>query len=332
MDAQGLVRVRTSTMVALTGAAVIATATAVSAPPVQRAAENVVPAVVHEVKSLPVQLTAYNPFVPYAQPVGVVGYALTTVFATQTALLLPTFDGATQALTEAGLDPRWAQQPQLIARSLLLPVAVAVQTALVGGLEGTYVYGKFTPAEALSFFVDAVKTALEGFVAAEKALFGQSTLAPKVSGATAATPEVSSTELPDAASTVTLSTGQTDSAPATGLTHATAGTTTNDDDQAKAGGAEITGEAAVLEAPETTDVVTSVPKKPTFTFPTLKLPKLKLPTLKFPTPKKTTRPATTTSGTSAANVQADNDSVASSPKSGESDSSDRSGDSGSTAN
>lgn len=319
-------------MVALTGAAVIATATAVSAPPVQRAAENVVPVVVHEVKSLPVQLTAYNPFVPYAQPVGVVGYALTTVFATQTALLLPTFDGATQALTEAGLDPRWAQQPQLIARSLLLPVAVAVQTALVGGLEGTYVYGKFTPAEALSFFVDAVKTALEGFVAAEKALFGQSTLAPKVSGATAATPEVSSTELPDAASTATLSTGRTDSAPATGLTHATAGATTNDDDQAKAGGAEITGEAAVLEAPETTDVVTSVPKKPTFTFPALKLPKLKLPTLKFPTSKKTTRPATTTSGTSAANVQADNDSVASSPKSGESDSSDRSGDSASTAN
>lgn len=323
-------------MVAFTGAVVIATATAVSAPPVQRAAENIAPAVVHEVKSLPVQLTAYNPFVPYAQPVGVVGYALTTVFATQTALLLPTFDGATQALTEAGFDPRWAQQPQLIARSLVLPIAVAVQTALVGGLEGTYVYGKFTPAEALSFFVDAVKTAIEGFVAAEKALFGQSTLAPKVSGATAATPEVSSTELPDAASTVTLSTGQTDSAPATGLTHATADTTTNDDDQAKAGGAEITGEAAVLDAPETTDAVMSVPKKPTFKLPTLKLPKLKLPklklpTLKFPTSKKTTRTATTTSGTPAANVQTDKGSVASSPTSSESDSSDRSGDSDGTA-
>ncbi len=331
MDAQGYVRVRTAPMVAFTGAVVIATATAVSAPPVQRAAENIAPAVVHEVKSLPVQLTAYNPFVPYAQPVGVVGYALTAVFATQTALLLPTFDGATQTLTEAGLDPRWAQQPQLIARSLVLPIAVAVQTALVGGLEGTYVYGKFTPAEALSFFVDAVKTALEGFVAAERALFGQSTLAPKVSGATAATPEVSSTELPDAASTVTLSTGQTDSAPATGLTHATADTTTNDDDPAKAGGPEITGEAAVLDAPETTDVVTSVPKKPTFKFPTLKLPKLKLPTLKFPTSKKTTRTATTTSGAPAANVQADNDSGASSPKSGESDSSGRSGDSDSAA-
>ncbi len=76
MDAQNYVRVRTAPMVAFTGAVVIATATAVSAPPVQRAAENIAPAVVHEVKSLPVQLTAYNPFVPYAQPVGVVGYAL----------------------------------------------------------------------------------------------------------------------------------------------------------------------------------------------------------------------------------------------------------------
>lgn len=324
MDAQNHVRVRTAAMVALTGAVAIATATAVSAPPVQRAAENIVPVVVHEVKSLPVQLAAYNPFVPYAQPVGLIGYALTTAFATQTALLLPVFDGATQTLTEAGLDPRWAQQPQLIARSLVLPIAVAVQTALVGGLEGTYVYGKFTPAEALSLFVDAVKTALEGFVAAEKALFGQSTLAPKVSGATAATPEVSSTELPDAASTVTLSTGQTDSAPATGLTHATADTTTNDDEQPQVVAPETTGETTSLETPE---AVTSVTKKPTFTLPTLKLP-----TLKFPTSKKTTRPATITSGTPAANVQADNGSVASSPKSGESDSSDRGGDSGSTAN
>ncbi|MDZ7881808.1 MAG: hypothetical protein U5N53_02340 [Mycobacterium sp.] len=328
MDAQGYVRVRTAPMVALTGAVVIATATVVSTPPVQRAAENIVPAVVHEVKSLPVQLAAYNPFVPYAQPVGVVGYALTTVFATQTALLLPTFDGATQALTEAGVDRRWAQQPQLIARSLVLPIAVAVQTALVGGLEGTYVYGKFTPAEALSFFVDAVKTALEGFVAAERALFGQSTLAPKVSGATAATPEVSSTELPDAASTVTLSTAQADGAAATPVTRPSVETAKGDDEQPQVVAPETTGETTSLE---TSEAVASVLKKPTFTLPTLKLPKLKLPTLKFPTSKKTTRPATITPGTAAANVQADNDSVASSPKSGESDSSDRGGDSDSTA-
>lgn len=322
MDAQNNVLARMAPMAALTGAVVIATAAAVSAPPVQRAAENVAPAVVHEVKSLPVQLMAYNPFVPYAQPVGVVGYALTTVFATQTALLLPTFDGATQVLAEAGFDPRWAQQPQLIARSLVLPIAVAVQTALVGGLEGTYVYGKFTPAEALSFFVDAVKTAIEGFVTAEKALFGQSTLAAKVSGATAAAPEVSSTELPDAASVVTLST-QADSSAATGLKHPTAATTKNDDEQAQTGTPEITGETSALD---TADVVTSVPKKPTFKLPTLKLPKLKLPTLKFPSPKKSTRPATSTSGGSTANEQADDDGAGASPNASRSESSDRSGD------
>jgi len=329
VDAQGNVQARMAPMVALTGAVVIAAAAAVSAPPVQRAAENVAPAVVHEVKLLPVQLMAYNPFVPYAQPVGVVGYALTTVFATQTAVLLPTFDGATEALTAAGVDPRWAQQPQLIARSLVLPIAVAVQTALVGGLEGTYVYGKFTPAEALSFFVDAVKTAIEGFVTAEKALFGQSTLAAKVSGATAAAPEVSSTELPDAASVVTLSTAQADSSAATGLKHPTADTTKHDDEQAQTGTPEITGETTALD---TADVVTSVPKKPTFKLPTLKLPKLKLPTLKFPAPKKSTRPATSTSGGSAANEQADDDGADASPNAGRSESSDRSGNAGGAEN
>lgn len=329
MDAQGNMQARMAPMVALTGAVVIATAAVVSAPPVQRATENIVPAAVHQVKSLPVQLAAYNPFVPYAQPVGVIGYALTTVFSTQTALLLPTFDGATQALTEAGVDPRWAQQPQLIARNLVLPIAVAVQTALVGGLEGTYVYGKFTPAEALNFFVDAVKTALEGFVAAERALFGQSALAAKASGATDSAPDASSTELPSAESVVTLSTGQVDAPAATGLKHAAAETTNSDDEHPQPVSPEITDEATPLE---TTTALTSVPKKPTFKLPTLKLPKLKLPTLKFPSPKKSSRPATATSGSSAANPQADDDgNGASSPKPGQSESSDRSGNTDSTA-
>lgn len=312
MDAQGIVQTRMAPMVALTGAVVIATAAVVSAPPVQRAAENIVPAVAHEVKSLQVQLTAYNPFVPYAQPVGLIGYALTTAFATQTAVLLPAFDGATETLTQAGVDPRWAQQPQLIARNLALPIAVAVQTALVGGLEGTYVHGKFTPAEALTFFIDAVKAAIDGFVAAEKALFGQPALADKASGATAAAPDVSSTELPDTASVVTLSTTQADDSAAAGVEHPTAGTSTNDDDTPRSGTPEVAGEPT---SPESSETVTSVPKKPAFKLPTFKLPKVKLPTLKFPTPKKTTRPTATTSGTPAANVQADNDSVASSPKS-----------------
>jgi hypothetical protein len=307
-------------MVALTGAVVVAAATAASAPPVQRAAENVGPAVVHQVRSIPVQLTGYNPFVPYAQPVGVIGYALTTVFATQTALLLPVFDGATQTLTEAGVDPRWAQQPQLIARSLLLPVAVAAQTALVGNLEGTYVYGKFTPAEALNFFVNAVKSAIDGWVAAKKVLFGQPALTAKAPGATELAPDVSSTEIPDTASVVTLSTAKAEAPAATGLKHTTAEAVTNDD-QPPVDGSEIVGEATAIE---TIEAVTTVPKKPTFRLPTIKLPKLKLPAVKLSTPKKATRPATTPS-TSASDSQADSDSAASSPKPGHSDSSERSG-------
>ena len=320
MDAQSYVRGRMAPMVALTGAVVIATAAAVTAPPVQRAAENVVPAVVHQVKSIPVQLTAYNPFVPYSQPVGVIGYALTTVFATQTALLLPVFDGATQTLTDAGVDPRWAQQPQLIARSLLLPVAVAAQTALVGNLEGTYVYGKFTPAEALNFFINAVKTAIDGFVAAEKALFVQPALTAKAPGATEPAPDVSSTEIPDTASMVTLPTAQAEASAATGLKHTTAEAVSNDD-KPQAGSSEIAGETAGVE---TIEAVTAVPKKPAFKLPTIKLPKLKLPALKFSTPKKATRPATTPSA-SAPDSQADNDSAASSPKPAPANSSERSG-------
>lgn len=314
-------------MVALTGAVVIASAATVTAPPVQRAAENIVPAVVHEVKSIPVQLTAYNPFVPYAQPVGVIGYALTTVFATQTAVLLPVFDGATQTLTEAGLDPRWAQQPQLIARSLVLPLAVAVQTALVGGLEGTYVYGKFTPAEALDFFINAVKTAIDGFVAAERALFSQATLSAKVSGLAASAPDVSSTDIPDKDAVVTLSTAQADAPAAVEPKHNEAETVSND--QLQAGTSGVAGETT---AAETTEAITTVPKKPTFKLPTIKLPKLKLPTLKLPTPKKTTRPAATTSVTSASNSQEDSDSAAATPKPSRSDSSDPSGNADGSAN
>lgn len=314
MDARSDVRVRLAPMVALSGAVVIATAAVVSAPPVQRAAENVAPAVVHQVKSLPVQLTAYNPFAPYAQPVGVIGYALTTVFATQTAVALPIFDGATETLTAAGLDPRWAEQPQLIARSLVLPLAVAAQTALVGALEGTYIYGKFTPAEALDFFISAVKTAIDGFIAAERALFGQQTVTAKASGASAAVPDASSTEIPDTASVVTLSTAQADVPAATELRHTASGPATTDD-QLPAD-SEIDGETAATETIEA--------ERPTFKLPTLTLPKLKLATPKFPAPRKARSSAT--SVTSASNPQADNGGAAASPKPSNSESSDRGGD------
>lgn len=312
MEAQSNVRVRMAPMVALTGAVVIATAATVSAAPVQRAAENAVPAVVHQVKSLPVQLTAYNPFAPYAQPVGVIGYALTTVFATQTAVALPIFDGATETLTAAGLDPRWAEQPQLIARSLVLPLAVAAQTALVGALEGTYIYGKFTPAEALNFFIDAVKTAINGFIAAERALFGQQTATARVAEETTSVPEASSTELLDTASVVALSTAQPAGPAAT-----EAKSNTSD--------AEIAGETA---AAETTEAVTEA-VRPAFTLPALRLPTLKLATPKFPAPKKARTGVTSVA--SASNPQADNDRAAASPKPSDSESSDRDGDAGGPA-
>lgn len=321
MEAQSNVRVRMAPMAALTGVVMVTTAATVSAPPVQRAIENVGPAVVHQVKTLPVQLTAYNPFAPYAQPVGVIGYALTTVFATQTAVTLPIFDGATETLTAAGLDPRWAEQPQLIARSLVLPLAVATQTALVGALEGTYIYGKFTPAEALSFFIDAVKAAFDGFVAAERALFGgqQASTADAV-GVPTPGPDVSSTEIPDTESVLTLSTAQAgDSAPASLKPTASGAASTDAPQQAAV---ENTGEDAVTEAAEAEVEA----EKPSFAFPTFKLPALKVPKPKSLTPRKVRSAAT--AGAPTSKPKADNDSGPTSRTAGSAGSSGRGGDTG----
>lgn len=306
-------------MMALTGAVVIAAAATVGAPAVPRAVEHVAPAVVHQVKSLPVQLAAYNPFVPYAQPVGVIGYAVTTVFATQTAVVLPFFDGATETLTAAGVDARWAEQPALIARSLALPLAVAAQTALVGALEGTYVYGKFTPAEALSFFIDAVKAAFDGFVAAERALFGQQTSTARAVGAPTSVPDVSSTDVPDSESVLTLSTAQPDDSAATALKHTPSGAVgTNapqqfdavSDDEQRQPDAEITGESAMTETAEDETVANG----PTFTFPTIKLPAWKAPTPKSSAPRKVRSAAT--SAISASKPQAGNGGASTSRSSG----------------
>ncbi len=75
MDALIDIRERMTPMMALTGAMAIATAAVVSAPSVQHAAERVVPLAVHEVKSLPLQLTSgVDFFAPYYyQPAGPLG-------------------------------------------------------------------------------------------------------------------------------------------------------------------------------------------------------------------------------------------------------------------
>jgi hypothetical protein len=66
VDALSDIRERMTPAVALAGAVAIATAAVISSPPMQRATESAIPVAVHEVKSLPLQLTSsYDVFAPY---------------------------------------------------------------------------------------------------------------------------------------------------------------------------------------------------------------------------------------------------------------------------
>lgn len=266
----------------------MAAAVAVGPVAVQQAAAPVESVVVHEVKSLPVQLTAYNPFYPYAQPVGPLGFALTIPLATATAALVPAVQGVTDLLTNLQLDPRLAQQPMLLTQSLVIPVAVGLQTALTSALDGTYVYGRFTPIQAINFFIDRLRTAIDQTIAAERALFGLPALAAPTADTTSSTEDVASPDIVPEAEAVTLSTEQEDVS----------------DRQAASTDTEF-AESLELDEPAA--------EKPTWKRPTLKKTSLTVRTAKAPG---------TTTGTS----RAASDDDASGPKDADSQgSSDQSG-------
>lgn len=290
VDALIDIRERMTPTLALTGAMAIATAAVVSAPSVQHAAERVVPLAVHEVKSLPLQLTSgVDFFAPYYyQPAGPLGTAVTVPLYVVTYAADTLVKGVTQVLTGLHVDNRLAQQPSLLTQGLLFPIAAGVQGALASALDGTFVLGKFTPAQAINFALNAIKTAIEGFIAAEKALFTPSpTLAvtTKTDATTdAKTQDVASTAIADSTPTVTLSTAKVDTAPKTVPKQKVAAAAAD-------GAAEASTDAAGdTKKADPADTVTVA--KPAWKKPTLKLPTFKLPTLKFSIPKKATAGAT----------------------------------------
>ena len=158
-------------MAALAAAAVVATAT-VGAVPVERAIAPATAAVVQEVKSLQVELTSYDPFYPYVMPLGPVGVAITLPLSIATAIVQQAADGVSALLTQLHVDPRLAQQPSVIVRSLLVPLAVSVQVPVVTLLGGSNPFGNVTPAQALDLFRHFFTAAIDGFGAAERDLFG----------------------------------------------------------------------------------------------------------------------------------------------------------------
>ncbi|MGJ6122406.1 hypothetical protein QN239_07500 [Mycolicibacterium sp. Y3] len=286
MDALIDIRERVTPMLALTGAMAIATAAVVSAPPVQHAAERVVPPAVHEVKSLPLQLTSgVDFFAPYYyQPAGPLGTAVTVPLYVVTYAADTLVKGVTQVLTGLHVDNRLAQQPSLLTQGLLFPIATGVQGALASALDGTFVLGKFTPAQAINFALNAIKTAIEGFIAAEKALFTPSPTLAVTTKTDAKTQDVACTAIADSTPTVTLSTAKVDTAPKTVPKQKVAAATADG-----AAGAS-TDAAGDTKKADTADTVAAA--KPAWKKPTLKLPTFKLPTLKFSIPKKATAGAT----------------------------------------
>jgi hypothetical protein len=286
VDALIDIRERMTPTLALTGAMAIATAAVVSAPSVQHAAERVVPLAVHEVKSLPLQLTSgVDFFAPYYyQPAGPLGTAVTVPLYVVTYAADTLVKGVTQVLTGLHVDNRLAQQPSLLTQGLLFPIAAGVQGALASALDGTFVLGKFTPAQAINFALNAIKTAIEGFIAAEKALFTPSPTLAVTTKTDAKTQDVASTAIADSTPTVTLSTAKVDTAPKTVPKQKVAAAAAD-------GAAEAsTDTAGDTKKADTADTVTAA--KPAWKKPTLKLPTFKLPTLKFSIPKKATAGAT----------------------------------------
>ncbi|MEN4477028.1 hypothetical protein [Mycolicibacterium cosmeticum] len=301
MDALSNVRDRMTPMVALTGAVAIAAAGAVGAPPALQGTEHITPAVVREVTSLPVELAAVNFFAPYyAMPAGVAGTAITVPLYVATLAVDNVVKGTTQLLTNLNVDKRLAQQPVVLTHSLVFPIATGAQIALASGLDGTYVYGKFTPAQALSFFTNAVKAAIDGFVAAEKALFTPPALTAKT-----VTQDVASPAIAEVNRTVTLSTASAGVTPKTAPKHSSATPTDASPELSTAATGDTEKATGDTEKAESPASQTPAVKKPTWKRPTFKLPTLKLPTFKLPAPKKATTAGTADTDTTSSAPKAD---------------------------
>ena len=286
------VRERMTPVVALAGAVAIATATVVSSPPVQRAAENTAQVAVHEVKSLPLQLTSsVDFFAPYYyMPAGPIGTAITIPLYAVTYAADTLVKGVSQTLINLHVDPRLAEVPTVVAR-VVWSIAGRVQGGVVSAIDGTYVLGKLTPIQAINFIIEPIKEAIEAFVAAGKHLLDPSLAVAATARAADTSQDVASPTITTTKS-VTLSTAQTDVSPKSLRTKKEPDAVTaaevpdatpnpvDDTEKADAPKADTSkADTATTDAPTV--------KKPTWKKPTLKLPKLKLPTLKFPGSKKT---------------------------------------------
>ncbi len=305
MDALSDIRERMTPAVALAGAVAIATTAVMSSPPVQRAAENTATVAVHEVKSLPLQLTSsVDFFAPYYyQPVGPLGTAITIPLYVVTYVADSLAKGLTQTLTDLHVDPRVAQVPAALSR-VVFSIAGRVQGGVVSALDGTYVLGKFTPIQAINFIIEPLKQLIEAVVAAGTHLLDPSQALAATAKVADTNQDVASPSVAAATHAVTLSTAQadvtpkslhkkkeSDATPAADVSDASANPVADDTEKS---------DAPKADTPKADTPATDAPavKKPTWKKPTLKLPTLKLPKLKLPAPKKAVPADTSSEGAS----------------------------------
>ncbi|MBI3223831.1 MAG: hypothetical protein HYZ39_02110 [Mycolicibacterium cosmeticum] len=289
------VRERVTPVVALAGAIAIATATVVSSPPVQRAAESTVQTAVHEVRSVPLQLTSsVDFFAPYYyMPAGPIGTAITIPLFAVTYVADTLAKTVTQTLIDLHVDPRLAEVPAVVSR-VVFTIAGRVQGGVVSALDGTYVLGRFTPIQAINFIIEPIKEAIEAFVAAGKNLLDPSLAVAATAKAADTSQDVASPTI-TTTKAVTLSTAQADVTPTSLHTKkepdAVAAAEVSDASSSPVDDTEKS-DAPKVDTPKADTATADAPtvKKPTWKKPTLKLPKLKLklPTLKFPGSEKAT--------------------------------------------
>lgn len=151
---------------------------------------------------------AYSPWYPFTTPTTQPGLWLTLPIAIPGLVFDSLAQSWTRDLTDKGLDPRLANQPQLLSRYLLVPIAVTVQTTLTGLIGGgTFELGQFTIPQALTWAANNLRAAITNTIAAEKDLLSGGTgVLPDVTSAATDKPAALAAAVPVSAGTAT--TGQ----------------------------------------------------------------------------------------------------------------------------
>ncbi|WNG81752.1 hypothetical protein C6A86_026965 [Mycobacterium sp. ITM-2016-00316] len=124
----------------------------------------------------PVGYSPYYPFTTPTTPLGSLGWWVTLPIAIPGLVLDSLAQSWTRDLTDKGIDARLANQPELLSRYLLVPIAVTIQTALTGLIGGgTVELGKFTLPQAVFWSAKSLRMAIANTIAAEKDLLNGGT-------------------------------------------------------------------------------------------------------------------------------------------------------------